>query len=126
MDIYEKIDAIFSEEDENKPQWASEILTELKEIKALLATKHTHPSPKAYTGEAQSIYYDWVKNFRKRMKAKPSEDIYPSFDYQGRTLGIDFKGLLYDKKSAQIISKQEAFKIYKFAYNQSKSTQNSA
>jgi len=118
MTVYEQIDAIFSGEAQDKPQWANEILSELKEIKNLLKEETKIPSKekKLYDSE----YYNFVKEFRQKMKASTKDKIYPTFNYQGKKLGIDFKGLLYDKSTSKIIPKKEAFKIYKFAYEQQK------
>ncbi|MBL0708241.1 MAG: hypothetical protein JJW00_04260 [Sulfurimonas sp.] len=89
MDIYDKIDAIFSGEAENKPNWANEILCELKEIKTLL-----------------------------KKKTKTTKETLPVFEYQGRKMGLDAKGMLYDKETSMTISREEALKIYEFVYNQ--------
>jgi len=44
MNVYEQIDSIFSGEAEEKPQWASEILRELGEIKILLQNQKEIPT----------------------------------------------------------------------------------
>lgn len=112
MSVYDQIDAIFSREADDKPQWANEILKELKEIKTLLKEqKQTY---------VDDEYYDFIKRFRREMRASIDDNLYPTFDYKGRRLGIDFKGLLYDKSTSRIIPKKEAFEIYRFAYEQQK------
>ena len=119
MNVYEQIDAIFSGEAHDKPQWANEILSELKEIKSLLKEqKQSFPRDKKIYNDSK--YYDFVKEFRIKMKANIEEKTYPTFVYKGRKLGIDFKGLLYDQSTLKTISKKEAFTVYRFAYEQQK------
>ena len=115
MDIYEKIDAIFSGEAEEKPQWAIDILDELKEIKMLLK-EHQPPQTKKATNDNNGLYA-FIKHFRVSMRADTNNSIYPTFEYNGRELGVDFKGLLYDKETTHILSKEEAYRVYKYAYN---------
>jgi len=125
--IFAQIETIFSGEAEEKPQWATEILQELKEIKQLL--KEQKEEQKIYKpANRRSFYhtknnrefYEFIKEFRTTMKPDVPNDIYPTFEYQGRRLGIDNSGLLYDKKDLKILPKAEAFKIYRYAYNQQK------
>lgn len=110
MNIYDKIDSIFSGEAEEKPNWASDILNELKEIKTLLKEQKTQIT------KIDNNFYDFVKKFRISMRADIVNNVYPTFTYMGRDLGVDFKGLLYDKKTSKILPKNEAFKIYRYAY----------
>ena len=112
MDIYEQIDTIFSGEAENKPQWANEILSELKEIKVLLKEQ------KQTTQKIDKNFYSFIKEFRVLMRADTTKNIYPTFNYDGRRFGVDFKGLLYDKENSKFLSTDEAYKVYKYAYNQ--------
>ena len=37
-------------------------------------------------------------------------------EYYGKQLGVDFSGLLYNKKDSKTLSKQEAFRVYRYAY----------
>ncbi len=117
MDIYEKIDTIFSGEAEERPQWAGELLDELKEIKALLK-EHKQPQLKRVaTYNNTDDLYAFIKEFRDSMKADTANNTYPTFEYQGKKLGVDFKGLLYDKETTKILRREEAFKVYQYAYN---------
>jgi len=125
MNIYEQIDSIFSGEAEEKPQWASEILKELKEVKVLLQEQKElckNKPNQLYTAYPQnrqntdSAYYDFVKQFRISMKADTKNNIYPTFEYDGQKFGVDFSGLLYDKKDSKTLSRQEAFRVYRYAY----------
>ena len=110
MNIYNKIDTIFSGECEDKPAWANEILNELKEIKTLLKEQ------KQTVNRIDRNYYDFVKKFRESMKADVANNVYPTFYYKGKKLGVDFKGLLYDKATKKNISRDEAFEAYRYAY----------
>ena len=111
MNIYDKIDSIFSGEAEEKPKWADEILNQLKEIKILLKEQKTQIT------KIDNNFYEFVKKFRISMRADVVNNVYPTFTYHGRDLGVDFKGLLYDKKTLKILPRDEAFKIYKYAYS---------
>jgi len=112
MNIYEQIDTIFSGEAENKPQWANEILSELQEIKSLLQEQ------KQTTQKIDKNFYSFIKEFRILMKADTEKKIYPTFNYNGRRFGVDFKGFLYDKEDLKFLPTDEAYKVYKYAYNQ--------
>jgi len=120
MNIYDKIDAIFSHEDQDRPEWAKEILDELQQIRELLVE---HKSEKRAVDKQ---FYRFVKEFRESMRADVANNTYPTFYYNQRELGVDFKGLLYDKESLKILSTKEAFKIYKYAYHKQQKSTNSA
>ena len=110
--IYKKIEAIFDDDIQEKPKWADEILDELKEIKTLLREQ------KSSIHKIDKRFYSFIKSFRESMKADVANNIYPTFHYNGRKYGVDFKGLIYDKDNLKIIPKNEAYKIYKYAYQQ--------
>jgi len=112
--IYKKIEAIFDDDIQEKPKWADEILDELREIKTLLKEQ------KSSIKKIDKRYYDFIKEFRKNMRADVANNIYPTFYYNGKKYGVDFKGLLYDKSTSHVIPRDEAFKIYRFAYEQQK------
>lgn len=113
MTVYEKIDKIFSEESDNRPKWADEILQELKEIKAILQYRQTEKNHD-YT------FYNFVNSFRKKMMPDAQNNIYPEVEYQGKKIGVNFKGLLYYKENLRLLSKNEAFKVYRYLYEHKK------
>lgn len=120
MDIYEKIDAIFAGEAEEKPPWAEEILDELREIKSLLKENQA-PQKRSRTSYKNTHgLYAFIQEFRRSMQADTLNNIYPTFIYKGKSLGVDFKGLLYDQKTTQTLPTEEAYKVYEYAYNQHK------
>lgn len=126
MDIYEKIDAIFSGESEEKPQWARDILDELREIKTLL-NEHMQPQIKRATSYNDNDgLYAFIKQFRVSMRADTNKSIYPTFEYQGKNLGVDFKGLLYDKETTRILPRDEAYRVYRYAFDTQKYSKNIA
>ena len=106
--IYEQIDKMLHS-DESKPAWADEILQELKEIKALLNNKPKKP-------KRDREYFKFVDMLRERMRADIDNGNYPEIYYQGKTLGINFKGHIYDKADAKTLPAHEAFRIYRFLY----------
>jgi calcineurin-like phosphoesterase family protein len=121
MNIYEKIDNIFSDEIDTKPKWANEILEELHEIKILLKKQ----KDKTKENISQD-FYSFIQKFRSSMKADVLNNKYPTFYYKNKRLGVDFKGLLYDKETSKILSKDEAYAVYRYAYNNKNNIINSA
>ncbi|WP_151899671.1 hypothetical protein [Sulfurimonas hydrogeniphila] len=125
MNIYEQIDTIFSGESEEIPKWAEQILIELKEIKSMLKEQKTVYKQQIHKSSNKE-FYDFIDRFRKKMKADVVNKIYPTFEYNGKNIGIDFKGLLYDKKDLKLLSRSEAYMVYKYAYNMEKNNKHSA
>jgi len=113
--IYKKIDSIFDNSTSMRPKWVDEILDELSQIKALL---QTHNDLKQ-TSKKESEFYDFLREFRKALQADSHKEIYPEIEYKNRKLGIDVKGLLYDKESLDTLTKQEAYKVYEYFYQES-------
>lgn len=110
VNIFEKIDSIFSGYSDNRPLWAQEILDELKEIKQSL--NQTNNTVK----RIDKNYYDFVKEFRKSMQPDTYNNIYPKIDYKKRSLGVNFKGYLYDVNTHETLTKDEAFSAYEYFY----------
>ena len=71
-------------------------------------------------------FYAFIKEFRISMRADTLKGIYPTYICDNRRLGVDFQGLLYDKESSKILSKDEAYIVYKHAYNNQNNVQYSA
>ena len=118
MNIYDKIDAIFNANIDAKPPWVDELFNELQEIKVLLQEEKPLDMPysKKQFERIDSRFYAFVQSFREEMKANTTYGTYPTFVYGNKRLGVDFKGLLYDKESSKVLSRQEAFKVYRYAY----------
>jgi len=114
MNIYEKIDTIFSGYGDDRPIWANEILEELNEIKTLL--KNTNNT----VNKIDKNYYEFVKDFRQMMKADVEKGLYPKVKYQDKVLGINFKGHLYDTSDNSTLPKDEAFSAYEYFYENQK------
>ena len=106
--IYEQIDKMLHS-DESKPAWADEILQELKEIKALLKNK-------PQKAKRDREYFKFVNKLRERMRADMNSGKYPEIYFQGKTLGVNFKGHIYDKADTKALPAHEAFKVYRFLY----------
>lgn len=62
-------------------------------------------------------YFTFIATLRKKMKAKVDKNHYPTIQINGMTLGIDFKGLLYNKKTQKILPKDLAFDVYHVLYD---------
>ncbi len=105
---------MFSGEAEDKPKWADDILGELREIKILL--QEQKKASKQAT-KSNSSLSNFINEFRVSMKTDTINNIEPTFIYQDKKLGINKRGLLYDKNSMRILPRAEAFKVYKYAHN---------
>jgi len=111
-DIYGKIEKIYENKENSEPSWVVELRTELKEIKELLNALNRPRKKRRKTKE----YFEFVKLLRERLKADTVNEIYPELLYNKRRIGANFKGLLYDKATAKLLSKHEAFEIYEYFY----------
>lgn len=121
MDLFDKIDSIFKASDDSTPPlWAKEILDELKEIKLALSSLNytTFKETQAHNTRYDKDYMSFVNSFRTKMKPDTLNDIYPEFIYQDQKIGVNLKGHLYYKDSGLTIDKEEAFKIYRWLYEQ--------
>ena len=114
MTIHEKIEKIFAQESDNRPEWATELLTELKEIKSMLQVASEAKKVHDYT------FYDFVNSFRKSMMPNVQNNVYPEIQYNEQRLGVNFKGLLYDKESSYLLSRAEAINVYRYLYKHNK------
>jgi len=113
--IFEQIDSIFCNDPNHPPQWAMELLIEIREVKQLLLQQKQKSASKQRISKE---FYQFIKDFRKSMQPLPQNDFYPTYTYKGKKLGIDFKGLLYDKTTTNYISRAEAYEVYEFAYKE--------
>lgn len=118
MTVYEKIEKIFRHQDVDRPQWADEILEELREIKVKLDAKETYSHVQNHTYKQQDFneFYAFVKEFRSQMRADVVNNIYPEVVYEGKKYGVNFNGLLYEKSSYAVIPFEQAKKIYRYLY----------
>lgn len=110
MTVYDQVENMLSQS-EKRPQWADEMLFELREIKRLLQ-QNRHKRQKH-----DKEYYRFVNRIRDELRADLARDIYPEIRYKGRILGIDLKGYIYDKNTAKGLSAHEAFAVYRFLYD---------
>jgi tRNA-dihydrouridine synthase len=123
MNIYEQIDKLFYEEKDDIPVWANNLITEIKNLKEILNNQKTVEVVAPLVQQKPQIsreFYSFIKKLRNKMKADTYNNIYPEIIYKNKAYGINFKGLLYDKENLRIISKDEAYYIYKYVYNESK------
>lgn len=116
MNIHDKIEKIFSQTRSDAPQWAIELLQELKEIKQLLQTQASQLVPVQYPSQNNSLFYEFVNDFRNKMRADVINNIYPEVEFQNKKIGVNFKGLLYYKSDSSLLRKDEAFKVYRYLY----------
>lgn len=110
MNIYEKIDKLYSKDNQDKI--LKQILSELYEIKAALKTME---NPRR-NRKINKDYYNFVNSFRNKMQPDTENKIYPEVQYKGRRIGVNFKGYLYDKDTTNTLPKIEAFELYEYFY----------
>jgi len=112
MNIHEKIEKIFSQERSDAPNWAIELLDELKIIRSMLVNQ----KPKELSPQNHTSFYNFVNDFRVSMKPDVANNIYPEVIYKNKKIGVNFKGLLYYKENGSLLPREEAFKIYRYLY----------
>jgi len=115
MNIYEKIDNMFENNNNNQEMFFKELLSELKEIKNILKFQPQEYN-RQYKKSLPKEYYDFVKNFKNEMKENERMGIYPEFEFEGFRLGVNSDGLLYDKDSLQTLPTFKAFEIFEKLY----------
>ncbi len=111
MNIYDQVEKLLNQNDE-KPDWVCEILFELREIKKLLQKTNT-PYQKT---KKDDKYFAFVNKLREKLRADIINEKYPEIYYNNKTLGINFKGWIYDKSTTKELPAQEAFEVYRFLY----------
>ena len=101
-------------EDEALWSYVNDLAEELRALKAKL-----HQSPR--TNEADpycsEAYFEFVTKLRGKMRANVEKNYYPSIKIDGMKLGIDFKGLLYDRKTHRTLPRALAFEVYHKLYD---------
>ena len=101
MNVLEQVEKLIDNQRQH-PDWAREILFELREIKRLLEEMKRNRSD--YTSgkmREKHAYFAFVNRLRKELRADLQNDRFPEIHYQGRELGINFKGYIYDKATAE-------------------------
>jgi len=115
MNLYDKIEALYQDNGKKNTTPPSDILremlNEIKEIKALLSSNYQK------TSRIDISLKEFVADFRKNLQPNINTNYYPEVEYKGRVLGVNFKGLLYDKSTLNLITTQEAFEVYRYFYN---------
>ncbi len=108
--IYQKIDAIFAQELDNRPAWVDEILAEIKKLNDSLQEQHQEQK------KVDRAFFRFLKDFRSNMYADTQNNRYPKINYHNRILGVNFNGLLYDVKTSKLLPTKEAFRVYRYLY----------
>jgi hypothetical protein len=111
--VYDKIEKMYEPNRDNEPSWVNELRLELKEIKALLQGQKRVVVKKKKKSQA---YFDFVRVFRERLMADTEKGIYPEVHYEGRRIGVNIKGFLYDKATTKSLKAYEAFALYEYFY----------
>ena len=116
MNLYDKIEKLYQNEQKrynnpaNDAKWTNEILYELREIKQLLKKNSKT------TKKVDKNLMEFVNEFRAKMRPDVERGNYPEVNYKGKRLGIDNRGLLYNKDNLRLLSRSEAFETYKYFF----------
>jgi hypothetical protein len=115
-DLFDKINGLYAGDIyPNNPTWAAEIISELRKIRVLLENNTTEQQN--YNSQNDQ-FREFVAQFRKKMQPNTNTNHYPEVLVEDRRIGVDFKGLLYDKKTSKLLSRDEAFRIYRLLYSE--------
>jgi len=103
---------------ENDALWSyvNEMASELRTLKTQLKEKPV--SNNTDSKYLSDDYFSFVTKLRGKMKANVEKNYYPRIRIDGMELGIDFKGLLYDRKTNRTIPRALAFDVYHKLYDQ--------
>ena len=103
---------------ENDALWSyvNEMASELRTLKTQLKEKPV--SNNTDSKYLSDDYFSFVTKLRGKMKANVEKNYYPSIRIDGMELGIDFNGLLYDKKTNRNLPRALAFDVYHKLYDQ--------
>ncbi len=121
MNIYEKIDEIFSGESDDRPQWATEILDELKELKELIKNCKSLPiqnEPAKNISINNNIsnaddFHKFMTYYRNTNKESTT------IHYKNEIYKLNERGLIYNIATNRVISTTYAIEIYRSLYFQS-------
>jgi len=107
-----------SHRSENEALWSyvNDMASELRDMKAQLKEKPV--SGNTDSKYLSDDYFSFVTKLRGKMKANVEKNYYPRIRIDGMELGIDFKGLLYDRKTNRTIPRALAFDVYHKLYDQ--------
>jgi hypothetical protein len=106
-----------SHRSENEALWSyvNDMASELRALREKLNT--TGSSGHATDKYSSDKYFTFVTKLRGKMRANVEKNYYPSIKIDGMELGIDFKGLLYDRKTNRTLARALAFEVYHKLYD---------
>jgi len=105
-------------EDEALWSYVNTMAAELRELKEELKEKNNSNSYSQQNKYTSESYFEFVTKLRGKMRANVEKDYYPTIRIDGMELGIDFKGLLYDRKTNRNLPRALAFEVYHRLYDQ--------
>jgi hypothetical protein len=109
--IYDKIDAIFGDENidlDTPPKWAKELLEEIQSVKKILNQTNTR------TKKIQTDIYIFIEEFKNELKPNITNNIYPTIRYKAQELAINENNKLFDIHTQKEIPTLDAFNAYKY------------
>jgi inhibitor of KinA sporulation pathway (predicted exonuclease) len=108
--IYDKIDAIFSDElaKDEPPQWAKELLSEMKELKQMMRKTET------ITKAIQSNLYDFIEEFKATLQPDIANNIYGVVRYKAQEIALNEHQRLFDVHTKKEITTLDAFNVFRY------------
>jgi len=116
--IEKMFDSAVEEAPATPPKWASELLTEMRELKQLFLQNLQQQQQQSTSNSSyrKDGFYEFVQALRNQLKPNVSENRYPEIAHDGRVFGITINGLLYDKATGHTLERSDAFTTYKSLY----------
>ena len=88
-----------------------------EELRALKEKLHQSPGTTQADQYQSEAYFEFVTKLRGKMRANVEKNYYPTIRIDGLELGIDFKGLLYDRSNNRTLPRALAFEVYHKLYD---------
>ena len=105
-----------SQRSENEALW-SYVNSMAEELRLLKANINNHVVSNVTSKYSSDEYFNFVTKLRGKMRANVEKNYYPSIKIDGMELGIDFNGLLYDRKTNRTLARALAFEVYHKLYD---------
>jgi len=115
MTIFEEIDRMFAKSSKDDKCDLQKVMEEIRNIKSMIEDIQSQLNKKRGRKRSKE-YYKFVDALRRSMYADVDNNIYPEIKYNGRKLGVDINGMIYDKSDQHVLPTYEAFEVYDFLY----------
>ena len=106
-----------SQRSENEVLWSyvSDMTEEIRKLRTQI--KGTQKAVQEQDKYKSESYFSFVTQLRGKMRANVDKNYYPKIRIDGMELGIDFNGLLYDRRTSRTLPRALAFEVYHKLYD---------